>query len=53
MNVRKILGTLAIVVLAIFLISQPGRAAMSVRGIGNSPAGARRSMTDLVTQRVA
>lgn len=53
MNVRKILGTLAIVVLAIFLISQPGRAAMSVRSIGNSLAGTGQSMIDFVTQLAA
>ncbi len=50
MNVRKILGTLAIVLLVFFVISQPGRAAMSVRSIGNSLAGAGQSMIDFVTQ---
>ena len=53
MNVRKILGTLAIVLLVFFVISQPGRAAMSVRSIGNSLAGAGQSMIDFVTQLVA
>ena len=53
MNVRKILGTLAIVLLVFFVISQPGRAAMSVRSIGNSLAGAGQSMIDFVTQHVA
>jgi hypothetical protein len=50
MNVRKMLGTLAIVLLVFFVISQPGRAAMSVRSIGNSLAGAGQSMIDFVTQ---
>jgi hypothetical protein len=50
MNVRKILGTLAIVLLVFFVISQPGRAAMSVRSIGNSLAGAGQSMIEFVTQ---
>ena len=50
MNVRKILGTLAIVLLVFFVISQPGRAAMSVRSIGTSLAGAGQSMIDFVTQ---
>ena len=40
MNVRKILGTLTVVLLVFFVISQPGRAAMSVRSIGTSLAGA-------------
>ena len=53
MNVRKILGTLAIVLLVFFVISQPGRAAMSVRSIGTSLAGAGQSMIDFVTQLVA
>jgi hypothetical protein len=50
MNGKKILGTLAIVLLVFFVISQPGRAAMSVRSIGNSLAGAGQSMIDFVTQ---
>jgi len=50
MNVRKILGTLAIVLLVFFVISQPGRAAMSVRSVGSSLAGAGQSMIDFVTQ---
>jgi len=50
MNVRKILGMLAAVLLVVFVISQPGRAAMSVRSLGNSLAGAGQSMIDFVTQ---
>jgi hypothetical protein len=50
MNVKKILGTLAIVLLVFFVISQPGRAAMSVRSIGNSLAGAGQPMIDFTTQ---
>ena len=52
MNVKKILGTLAIVLLAFFVISQPGKAAMSVRSIGSSLAGAGQSVIDVVTQLV-
>jgi hypothetical protein len=52
MNVRKMLGTLAIVLLVFFVISQPGRAAMSVRNIGNSLAGAGSNMIDFVMQVV-
>jgi hypothetical protein len=52
MNVRKCLGTLVIVLLVFFVISQPGRAAMSVRSIGNSLAGAGQSMIDFMTQLV-
>ena len=50
MNVKKALGTLAIVLLLFFVISQPGRAAMSVRSVGSSLAGAGQSMIDFVTQ---
>ena len=50
MNVRKIVGTLATVLLVFFVISQPERAAMSVRSIGSSLAGAGQSMIDFVTQ---
>jgi hypothetical protein len=53
MNGKKILGTLAIALLVFFVISQPGRAAMSVRSIGTSLAGAGQSMIDFVTQLVA
>ena len=53
MNVRKMLGTLTIVLLGFFVISQPGRAAMSVRSIGSSLAGAGESMIDFVTPLVA
>jgi hypothetical protein len=53
MNVRKFLGTLVIVLLVFFVISQPGRAAMSVRSVGTSLAGAGQSMIDFVTQLVA
>ena len=52
MNVRKILGMLAIVLLVFFVISQPGRVAMSVRSIGSSLAGSRQPMIDFVTQVV-
>jgi hypothetical protein len=52
MNVRKILGTLTIVLLVFFVISQPGRAAMSVRSIGSSLAGAGQSLIDVVPQLV-
>ncbi len=50
MNVRKILGTLTIVLLVFFVISQPERAAMSVRSIGSSLAGAGQSLIDFVAQ---
>ena len=50
MNVRKALGTLAIVLLVFFVVSQPGRAAMSVRSIGNGLAGAGSNMIDFVMQ---
>jgi hypothetical protein len=53
MNVRKILGMLAIVLLVFFVISEPGRAAMSVRSVGSSLAGAGQSMIDFVTQVLA
>lgn len=53
MNGRKMLGTLTPVFFAFFVISQPGRAAMSVRSIGSSLAGAGESMIDFVTQFVA
>ena len=52
MNGRKILGTLMVVLLVFFVISQPGRAAMSVRSIGSSLAGAGESLIDFVTQVV-
>ena len=52
MNVRKILGTLTVVLLVFFVISQPGRAAMSVRSIRTSLAGAGQSLIDFVTQLV-
>ena len=52
MNVRKMLGTLTIVLLVFFVISQPGRAAMSVRSIGTGLAGAGSSMIDFVMQVV-
>jgi hypothetical protein len=48
-NVRKFVGTLVVVLLVFFVISQPGRAAMSVRSIGSSLAGAGQSMIDFVT----
>ena len=50
MSVRKTVGTLAIVLLVFFLVSQPGRAAMSVRSIGNGLAGAGSNMIDFVMQ---
>lgn len=50
MNVRKMLGTLAIVLIVFFVISQPGRAATSVRSIGNGFAGAGSSIIDFVAQ---
>lgn len=53
MNGRKFLGTLTIVLLVFFVISQPGRAAMSVRNIGSALAGAGESMIEFVTQLVA
>lgn len=53
MNVRKTLGTLAIVLLVFFVINQPGRAAVSVRNIGYALAGAGQSMIDFVTQVLA
>jgi hypothetical protein len=53
MNFRKILGMLALVLLVFFVISQPGRAAMSVRSVGSSLAGAGQSMIDFVTQVLA
>ena len=52
MNVRKALGTLAVVLLVFFVINQPERAAMSVRSIGFSLAGAGQSMIDFVTRLV-
>ena len=52
MNGRKFLGTLTIVLLVFFVISQPGRAAVSVRSIGNSLALAGQSLIDFVTQVV-
>jgi hypothetical protein len=52
MNGRKFLGTLTVVLLVFFVISQPGRAAMSVRSIGNSLALAGQSLIDFVTQVV-
>ncbi|MDT7581728.1 MAG: hypothetical protein QOK35_2992 [Pseudonocardiales bacterium] len=52
MNGRKFLGTLMVVLLVFFVISQPGRAAMSVRSIGSSLAGAGESLIDFVTQVV-
>ena len=53
MNVRKMLGTLTIVLLVFFVISQPGRAAMSVRSIGSAFAGAGESLIDFFTQIAA
>lgn len=53
MNGRKILGTLMVVLLVFFVISQPGRAAMSVRSVGSSLAGAGESLIEFVTQVVA
>ena len=53
MNVRKTLGTLAIVLLVFFVISQPERAAVSVRSLGSALAGAGQSMIDFVTQVLA
>jgi hypothetical protein len=53
MTFKKTLGTLAIVLLVFFVISQPGRAAMSVRSIGTSLAGAGQSVIDFVTQVLA
>ena len=52
MNVRKMLGTLAIVLIMFFVISQPGRAAMSVRSIGTSLSGAGQALIEFVTQLV-
>jgi hypothetical protein len=53
MNVRKTLGTLALVLLVFFVISQPERAAMSVRSIGSALAGAGQSMIEFITRLVA
>jgi hypothetical protein len=42
-----------VVLLLFFVISQPGRAAVSVRNVGNALAGAGQSMIDFVTQVLA
>lgn len=53
MNVRKMSGTLTIVLLVFFVISQPGRSAMSVRSIGSGVAGAGESILPFFTQIAA
>ena len=52
MNVKKIVGLLAIALLIFFVITQPGTAAASVSNIGDTLRNAAESITSFFVQLV-
>ncbi|GAA3221703.1 hypothetical protein GCM10017691_06970 [Pseudonocardia petroleophila] len=52
MNVRKIVGLLALALLIFFVVTQPGSAAQSVQNIGNILTNAANSLVTFFTELV-
>lgn len=52
MNVKKIVGVLAIALLVFFIITQPGSAANSLQNIGGILADAANSVVTFFTELV-